>query len=552
MDSTSRFESGKAENKSKGSSSSAYFQEKVSIPEYSNGWYGFSFKKLWAFTGPGFLMSIAYLDPGNIESDLRSGALAGFKLLWLLFLAHCMGLLLQRLSARLGVVSGMHLAEMCYQVYPLVPRIILWLMIEIAIIGSDMQEVIGTAIALNLLSSGRIPLYAGVLITIVDTFFFLFLDKYGLRKLEGFFGVLIGIMAITFGYEYVRVDPDQVEVVKGVFIWYCSHCGSQAILQAVGIVGAVIMPHNFYLHSALVRSREVDRNIVKEVKEANKYFFMESGIALFISFIINMFVMCVFGAAFYGKTAGDIIEACPDINKTIDGSVGYNDTLDVDIYRGGLFLGCFYGSPAMYIWAVGILAAGQSSTMTGTYAGQFAMEGFLNIHWDRWKRVLLTRSVAIMPTVFVAAFASINRLTGMNDVLNVVQSLQIPFALIPLLHFTSHDGIMRRFRNGIKMQTVIWLLGVLVLGINVYFSVETFVAIPVAWGKALIALLMLVYAIFVFYYISAATGLHRFFANRSWARHFVIKSEFDIRVDGESDDETVLTAAGEEQTEFED
>ncbi|XP_056324783.1 natural resistance-associated macrophage protein 2-like [Danio aesculapii] len=183
---------------------STYFEEKVPIPD-DGAEKLFSFRKLWAFTGPGFLMSIAYLDPGNIESDLQSGAKAGFKLLWVLLGATIIGLLLQRLAARLGVVTGMHLAEVCNRHYPTVPRIILWLMVELAIIGSDMQEVIGCAIALNLLSVGRIPLWAGVLITIVDTFVFLFLDKYGLRKLEAFFGFLITIMALSFGYEYVRV-----------------------------------------------------------------------------------------------------------------------------------------------------------------------------------------------------------------------------------------------------------------------------------------------------------------------------------------------------------
>ncbi|KAI4824087.1 hypothetical protein KUCAC02_012630 [Chaenocephalus aceratus] len=180
--------------------SSTYFEQKVPVPEEDSE-KCFSFRKLWAFTGPGFLMSIAYLDPGNIESDLQSGAKAGFKLLWVLLAATIIGLLLQRLGARLGVVTGMHLAEVCNRQYRTVPRIILWLMVEIAIIGSDMQEVIGCAIAFNLLSSGRIPLWAGVLITIIDTFVFLFLDKYGLRKLEAFFGLLITVMAITFGYE---------------------------------------------------------------------------------------------------------------------------------------------------------------------------------------------------------------------------------------------------------------------------------------------------------------------------------------------------------------
>lgn len=194
-----------------------YLDELISIPKGSTP--GFSFRKLWAFTGPGFLMSIAYLDPGNVESDLQCGAVAGFKLLWVLLWATVLGLLCQRLAIRLGVVTGKDLAEICYLYYPRVPRVLLWLMMEIAIIGSDMQEVIGTAIAFSLLSAGRIPLWGGVLITITDTLFFLFLDKYGLRKLEAFFGFLITIMALTFGYEVKAPQPVMVP-------WSCWGVGS--------------------------------------------------------------------------------------------------------------------------------------------------------------------------------------------------------------------------------------------------------------------------------------------------------------------------------------
>ena len=186
-------------------------------------------------------MSIAYLDPGNIESDLQSGTVAQFRLLWVPMWATFLGLMMQRLAARLGVVTGKHLAEICFGHYRRVPRILLWIMIEIAIIGSDMQEVIGTAIAINLLSNNLVPLWGGVLITVVDTFTFLGLDKYGLRKLELFFGLLITTMAASFGYEYVVVAPDQVSVIKGLSVPWCEGCGSRELLQAVGVIGAVIM-----------------------------------------------------------------------------------------------------------------------------------------------------------------------------------------------------------------------------------------------------------------------------------------------------------------------
>ncbi|XP_051817561.1 natural resistance-associated macrophage protein 2 isoform X3 [Antechinus flavipes] len=445
-----------------------YFNEKISIPEEEHSC--FSFRKLWAFTGPGFLMSIAYLDPGNIESDLQSGAVAQFKLLWVLLLATLVGLLLQRLAARLGVVTGLHLAEVCHRQYPKVPRIILWLMVEAAIIGSDMQEVIGSAIAINLLSAGRVPLWGGVLITIADTFVFLFLDKYGLRKLEAFFGLLITIMALTFGYEYVTVKPNQAEVLKGMFIPSCSGCGTPQIEQAVGIVGAVIMPHNMYLHSALVKSRQVNRANKREIQEANKYFFIESCIALFVSFIINVFVVSVFAQAFFNQTNMQVREIC--INSSSPHSDLFpksNTTLTVDLYKGGVVLGCYFGPAALYIWAVGILAAGQSSTMTGTYSGQFVMEGFLNLRWSRFARVIFTRSIAIIPTLLVALFHDVEHLTGMNDFLNVLQSLQLPFALIPVLTFTCLRPVMNDFVNGLGWRIAGSILVVLICSINMYF-----------------------------------------------------------------------------------
>ncbi|XP_061688326.1 natural resistance-associated macrophage protein 2 [Syngnathoides biaculeatus] len=477
---------------------STYFEEKVAIPENVN--QVFSFRKLWAFTGPGFLMSIAYLDPGNIESDLQSGAKAGFKLLWVLLGATIIGLLLQRLAARLGVVTGMHLAEVCNRQYSTVPRIILWIMVELAIIGSDMQEVIGCAIALNLLSVGSIPLWGGVLITITDTFVFLFLDKYGLRKLEAFFGFLITIMAISFGYEYVVVKPDQGEVLKGMFVPYCAGCGATQLEQAVGIIGAVIMPHNIYLHSALVKSRDIDRQNKKEIKEANKYFFIESTIALFVSFLINVFVVAVFAQAFFNKTNMDVHNVC---NAT---SIPHqdlfplnNETLEVDIYKGGVVLGCFFGPAALYIWAIGILAAGQSSTMTGTYSGQFVMEGFLNLRWSRFARVLLTRSIAITPTLLVAIFQDVQHLTGMNDFLNVLQSMQLPFALIPILTFTSLTSIMNDFANGMFWKIGGGLVILMVCSINIYFVVVYVATLNSVLLYILAALLSIAYMCFVGY-----------------------------------------------------
>ncbi|XP_027700095.1 natural resistance-associated macrophage protein 2 isoform X3 [Vombatus ursinus] len=483
-----------------------YFDEKVSIPEEE--YSCFSFRKLWAFTGPGFLMSIAYLDPGNIESDLQSGAVAQFKLLWVLLLATIVGLLLQRLAARLGVVTGLHLAEVCHRQYPKVPRIILWLMVETAIIGSDMQEVIGSAIAINLLSSGKVPLWGGVLITIADTFMFLFLDKYGLRKLEAFFGFLITIMALTFGYEYITVKPNQAEVLKGMFVPSCSGCSTPQVEQAVGIVGAVIMPHNMYLHSALVKSRQVNRASKREVREANKYFFIESCIALFVSFIINVFVVSVFAEAFYNETNKQVHDICVNNSSPHSDLFPLNDTmLTVDLYKGGVVLGCYFGPAALYIWAVGILAAGQSSTMTGTYSGQFVMEGFLNLRWSRFARVILTRSIAIIPTLLVAVFQDVEHLTGMNDFLNVLQSLQLPFALIPVLTFTSLRPVMSDFANGLGWRIAGGILVLLICSINMYFVVVYVQDLGNVALYVVAAIVSVAYLCFVFYLVSDFQGV---------------------------------------------
>uniref|UniRef100_F7ISK1 Uncharacterized protein n=1 Tax=Callithrix jacchus TaxID=9483 RepID=F7ISK1_CALJA len=422
-----------------------YVNEKISIPEEE--YLCFSLSHRARPHGPGFLMSIAYLDPGNIESDLQSGAVAGFKVIWNSHFGTKPSTVFYKHSDhRLNMRMCLHLADHCTKV----PRIILWLMVELALIGSDMQEVIGSAIAINLLSVERIPLWGGVLITIAGTFVFLFLDKYGLRKLEAFFGFLITIMALTFGYEYVTVKPSQSQVLKGMFVPSCSGCSTPQIEQAVGIVGAVMTPHNMYLHSALVKSRQINRSNKQEIREANKYFFIESCIAVFVSFIINVFVVSVFAEAFFGKTNEQVVEVCTNSSSPHAGLFpNGNSTLAVDIYKGGVVLGCYFGPAALYIWAVGILAAGQSSTMTGTYSGQFVMEGFLNLKWSRFARVVLTRSIAIIPTLLVSVFQDVESLTVMNDFLNVLQSLQLPFALIPILTFTSLRPVMSDFANGL-------------------------------------------------------------------------------------------------------
>ena len=371
-------------------------------------------------------------------------------------------------------------------------RLGLWICTEIAIIGSDMQEVIGTAIALFLLSNKYIPLWAGVLITVADTFTFLGLDKYGLRKLEAFFCLLIGIMMASFGYEFVAANPDKVAMAEGMLLPECPGCGHEQLLQAVGVIGAIIMPHNLYLHSALVKSRAVDTNNKKKVREANMYFFIEAAIALFVSFIINVFIVSVFAEGLYGKTNLEIRALCESRNSSeADNFPADNRTVTADLYNGGIFLGCQYGPAALYIWAIGVLAAGQSSTMTGTYAGQFAMEGFLNLQWKKWMRVLFTRTIAVLPTFMIAFYEDIQSLSGMNDLLNCLMSLMLPFAVIPTITFTSNQRIMGEFTNGLISKFFAISLSILVIAVNIYFVISYVIGLGIASPAFILAVVIL-------------------------------------------------------------
>ncbi|KAF7828656.1 metal transporter Nramp3-like [Senna tora] len=414
----------------------------------------FSWKKLWLFTGPGFLMSIAFLDPGNLEGDLQAGAIAGYSLLWLLMWATAMGLLIQLLAARLGVVTGKHLAELCREEYPAWARMVLWVMAEVALIGSDIQEVIGSAIAIRILSNGIVPIWAGVIITACDCFIFLFLENYGVRKLEAFFAVLIGLMALSFAWMFGEAKPSGKDLLLGILV---PRLNSRTIQQAVGIVGCVIMPHNVFLHSALVQSRQVDQSKKARVQEALNYYSIESTVALIISFIINVFVTTVFAKGFYGT----------DLANSV-GLVNAGQYLE-DKFGGGLL-------PILYIWAIGLLAAGQSSTITGTYAGQFIMGGFLNLRLKKWIRSLITRSCAIIPTLIVAVVfeTSEDSLDVLNEWLNILLSIQIPFAIIPLLCLVSKEQIMGAFRIGPVLKTIAWLVAALVMAINGYLMLEFF------------------------------------------------------------------------------
>ncbi|DBA02271.1 TPA: hypothetical protein N0F65_007681 [Lagenidium giganteum] len=454
----------------------------VQAPDEAPSTHWFSWRTLWAYAGPGWLMSIAYVDPGNLESDLQAGAYGGYQLTWVLFSATVMGFFLQVLAARLGVVTGKNLAEMCTIVYPRWASLTLWVMTEIAIVGSDIQEVLGSAIAFQILF--KLPLWAGCLITGLDTVTFLALHRYGIRKLEAFFVLLIAVMLVCFCLNFVRGGIEVVDVMGG-FVPKVQH---YAVTQAVGILGAVIMPHNIFLHSALVQTRKVDHRNQRKVHEANKYFAIEAGGALFVSFLINLAVLGVFSKGFFSPDCAATYDnegvntACVP-GGIADGPAYGHCTLAngnsgvcqaIGLSQAGTALSGMLGGYAEIIWAIGLLAAGQSSTMTGTYAGQFVMEGFLNLRLAPWKRVALTRCVALVPALIVAVLSERHPQDSdrMDEFLNVLQSIQLPFALLPVLVFTSSKRIMGRFANSTHTICVGWALGMIVCAINLYLVTD--------------------------------------------------------------------------------
>lgn len=446
------------------------------------------FKVLWTYMGPGWLMSIAYLDPGNLEADLQAGAYAGYELLWVLMWCTFIGYILQVLASRLGVVTGRNLAQVCREEYGKKTVYLLWIMTEMAIIGSDIQEVLGGAIALNVLFGLALPI--GTVLMAVSTFALLGLQRFGIRKVEMVFAALIFVMIVAFWSAMGIAAPDGAKVAEGVFV---PHVASYAVTQAVGILGAVIMPHNIYLHSALVTSRKLNRRNVPRVHESLKYNAIESGMALFVSFLVNLAVLATFAVAYFApacaeRSDGDFQACVPRNGLKYQYMSPDNQTCTPDGFHGassGMGFVCaniglgnagdalhelFPHGGAKYIWGIGLLAAGQASTITGTYAGQFVMAGFLNFQIKAWQRMFFTRMVALGPAVAVAIltqkYPNISEQT--NEYLNVLQSVQLPFALLPVLHLTSQKRFMGKFSNPRWLKIVCWLLALVVIATNIY------------------------------------------------------------------------------------
>lgn len=414
-----------------------------------------SWKNLLAYMGPGFLVSIAYIDPGNFQTDLQAGAQYKYGLLWIILLASCAALIIQSLAANLGVVTGKHLAEHCRKEYPKVPNFILWILAEIAIVACDIPEVIGTAFALNMLF--KIPLWCGVLITGLSTLVLLLLQQYGVRKLEILIAFLVFTMAGCFFAELGYAKPKASEVLDGLFVPQLK--GSGATGLAISLLGAMVMPHNLFLHSALVLSRKIPRS-VNGIKEACGYYLIESGFALMVAFLINVSVISVSGAV---CSASDL---SPEDSESCS---------DLDLNQASFLLRNVLGRWSSKLFAIALLASGQSSTITGTYAGQYVMQGFLDLRMKPWIRNFLTRCLAIIPSLIVAIIGGAGGSGNLIIIASMILSFELPFALIPLLKFTSSKTKMGPYANSTAITAATWVIGSLMMGINIYYLGEKLV-----------------------------------------------------------------------------
>ncbi|THG08321.1 hypothetical protein TEA_015424 [Camellia sinensis var. sinensis] len=382
-----------------------------------------SWRKFLSFVGPGFLVSLAYLDPGNLETDLQAGANHGYELLWVILVGMIFALIIQSLAANLGVSTGKHLAELCKAEYPKYVKYCLWILAEVAVIAADIPEVIGTAFALNILF--HIPLWAGVLMTGLSSLLLLGLQRYGVRKLEFVISVLVFMMAACFFGEMSYVKPPAVDLLKGLFIPKLK--GQGAVADTIALLGALVMPHNLFLHSALVLSRKVP-NSVRGINDACRYFLIESGFAFFIAFLINIAIITVSGTICTTKNISQ--EASDQCSNITLNSVSF-------------LLKNVLGKSSSTLYAIALLASGQSSTITGTYAGQFVMQGFLDLKMKKWMRNLLTRCIAITPSLIVSI---IGGASGAGQLI-IIASIII----------------------------ISWILGLLIIGINIYYLSTAFV-----------------------------------------------------------------------------
>jgi manganese transport protein len=408
----------------------------VAVPRQGSFW-----RRLGAFMGPGYLIAVGYMDPGNWATDLAGGSRYGFSLLWVILVSSLMAMLLQALSAKLGIVAGRDLAQACRDHYGRPARIALWLLAEVAIIACDLAEVIGTAVALQLLFG--IPLAIGACLTSVNVAVAILLEQKGFRRLEALVGGLVALVALALGAELILSHPDPGAVAAGL-IPSPAILGDPAMLFiATGIIGATVMPHNLYLHSAVVQTRRFDRTVAGR-REAIRFATLDAVFALTLALLVNAAILILAGSVFHanGRVVEDIFEAYRLLSPML--GVG----------------------AASLLFAVALLASGQNSTLTGTLAGQVVMEGFTDLRMPRWARRALARALAIVPAAAVAALYGNDGTARLLILSQVVLTLQLPFAIVPLIRFTGSRALMGPFANGRLLQLASWAAAALILAMS--------------------------------------------------------------------------------------
>ena len=409
----------------------------VRVPQ--GGWW---LRRMLAFVGPGYMISVGYMDPGNWATDLAGGAQFGYMLLAVILLSNLMAILLQALAARLGIATGRDLAQACRESYPPWVNFGLWIACEIAIIATDLAEVIGTAIALQLLFG--IPLITGAIITAFDAFLVLLLMNRGFRFLEAFVIALIVVIAVSFAVQIVAASPTVAEVLRGFLPSSEIVTNPAALYIAIGIIGATVMPHNLYLHSSIVQTRAYKRTEPGR-REAIRWATVDSTVALMLALFVNAAILIVAAAAFHGTEYEDVAEI-QDAYELLSPILGL--------------------SIAATLFAVALLASGLNSTVTATLAGQIVMEGFLNLRMPRWARRLVTRSIAIVPVVAVTAIYGESGTTRLLVLSQVILSMQLPFAVIPLVRFVTDRKRMGSFTVSRPVAILAWAVTGLILVLN--------------------------------------------------------------------------------------
>ena len=401
-------------------------------------------KRMLAFAGPAYLVSVGYMDPGNWATDLEGGARFGYQLIWVLLMSNLIAVLLQTFAARLGIVTGRDLAQACRDNYPRPVGYVLWILCEVAIAACDLAEVLGTAIGLNLLF--QIPLIYGVLITGSDTLIFFLVQNYGIRKMEAFILVFVAIIGVCFGIELFFSQPDWAGVASG----FIPRLSPESLYIAVGILGATVMPHNLYLHSALVQTRIVEQT--EEGKRAAcRFNLVDTGVALNAAFFVNAAILILAASVFYRH--GVVVTEIQQAHALLSPLLGT--------------------TMASLLFAIALIAAGQSSTLTGTLAGQIVMEGFLRFKIRPVLRRFLTRLIAIIPAVIVISLKGDEGSYTLLILSQVVLSLQLPFAVIPLLKFTSDRSIMGSFANKQWVNILGWLAALVIVVLNANLVIDT-------------------------------------------------------------------------------